>query len=358
MSRWTTRWYPWGIQQLVSTYYNRHRGGGGAKVGFELREENWSLEIGQIWTWGRKLEFGNLEGGMFCQRSDSDSGEENWSLEIWGGVFCQRSNLDSGKKIGVWKFGECSAKGQIWTWGRKLEFGNFFGGGVFCQRSDLDLGKKIGVWKFFGGVFCQRSDLDLGKKIGVWKFGGGVVFCQRSDLDSGKKIGVWKFEGGCSAKGQIWTWGRKLEFGNLGGCSAKGQIWTWGRKLEFGNLGGCSGKGQIWTGGRKLELEIWGGVFWTKFLIRVFWGFWTQNLPAHVLYDFASQIVSHILRLWRLIRKVNGCWMGDKCFWSVCSSNQIANCCSLCRLYVVYFSVSLTLNAGYLNVLIRNIGYG
>ena len=67
----------------------------------------------------------------------------------------------------------------------------------------------------FGGVFCQRSDLDSGKKIGVWKFGG--VFCQRSDLDSGKKIGVCKFGGGCSANGQIWTQGTKLEFGNWGG---------------------------------------------------------------------------------------------------------------------------------------------
>ena len=77
---------------------------------------------GQIWTRGRKLEFRNLGEGVFCQRSD----------------------LDSGKKIGVWKLGGgCSAKGQIWTQGRKLEFGNL--GGVFCQRSDLDSGKKIGV---------------------------------------------------------------------------------------------------------------------------------------------------------------------------------------------------------------------
>ena len=74
----------------------------------------------------------------------------------------------------------CSAKGQTWNRGRKLEFGNFWG--VFCQRSDLNSGKKIGVWKFLGGGFCQRSDLNFGKKIGVRKFGGG---------------------GGCSAKGQI-----------------------------------------------------------------------------------------------------------------------------------------------------------
>ena len=110
----------------------------------------------------------------------------------WGGG--QRSDLDSGKKIGVWKFGGgdvlpnvrfglreenwsleigggCSAKGQIWTRGRKFEFGNFRG--VFCQRSDLDSRKKIGVWKFWGeGVFCQRSDLDSEKKIGVWQWGG------------------------------------------------------------------------------------------------------------------------------------------------------------------------------------------
>ena len=176
MSRWTTRWYPWGIQQLVSTYYNRHQGG--AKVGIELREENWSLEI-----WG---------GGVL-PKVRFGLGEENWSLEI------------------------------------------------------------------------------LGR-----------------------------------------------------GCSAKGRIRT---------------QEENWS------LEIWGG----GVLPKVRFG---------IGEDFASQIVSHILRLWRLIRKVHGCWMGDKCFWSVCSSNQIANCCSLCRLYVVYFSVSLMLNAGYLNALIRNIGYG
>ena len=150
----------------------------------------------------------------------------------------------------------------------------------------------------------------------------------------GAKVGIelreenWSLEisGGCSAKGQIWTWGRKLEFGNFGeGVFCQRSDSDSGRKLEFGNLGG-------------------GGV-----LPKVRFG---------IGEDFASQIVSHILRLWRLIRKVNGCWMGDKCFWSVCSSNQIANCCSLCRLYVVYFSVSLMLNAGYLNALIRNIGYG
>ena len=199
-------------------------GGGGVlpKVGFGLGEENWSLEIGG----GR---------GVFCQRSALDLGkkigvwkfggrgvlpkvgfglrEENWSLEIffWGGVFCQMSDLDSGKKIGVWKFwggGECSAKGRIWTRGRKLQFGNWGGGGVLPK---VRFGLREENWSLEilgGGVFCQRSDLDSWKKIAVWKFGGGVlpkvgfglgeggVFCPRSDLDSGKKIGVWNFFGG------------------------------------------------------------------------------------------------------------------------------------------------------------------
>ena len=87
----STRRYPWGIQRLVSTYSNHQWWGEGVleKVGFGLREQNWSLDIlgwggsgkGRIWTQGTKLEFGNFEG-----------------------VFWTRSDLDSGKKIGVWKF--------------------------------------------------------------------------------------------------------------------------------------------------------------------------------------------------------------------------------------------------------------
>ena len=72
--------------------------------------------------------------------------EENWSLEIWGGgVFCQRSDLDLGKKIGVWNLwggGGGSAKGQIWTRGRKLEFGNLGRGGC-CVPNFSQFGQKI-----------------------------------------------------------------------------------------------------------------------------------------------------------------------------------------------------------------------
>ena len=75
--------------------------------------------------------------------------EENWYLEIWGGVFWRRLDLDSGKKsLEIW--GGCSGNGQIWTWGRKLVFGNW-GGGCSGKRLDLDSGKKIGIWKFWGG---------------------------------------------------------------------------------------------------------------------------------------------------------------------------------------------------------------
>ena len=108
------------------------------------------------------------------------------------------SDLDSGKKIGVWKFfwgGGYSAKGQIWTWGRKEKFGIFFGR---------------------GGVLPN------------------VRFGLREENWSLEILG-----GGYSVKCQICTQGRKLEFGNLGrGDSAKGQIWTRGRKVEFGNFGG------------------------------------------------------------------------------------------------------------------------
>ena len=97
-------------------------------------------------------------------------GEENWSLEILG--------------VGG---GGCSAKCLIWTRGRKLEFGNFWGRGVL-PNVRFGLGEENWSLEIGGGVFCQRSDLDLGKKIRVWKFWG--VFCQKSDSNLGKKIGV------------------------------------------------------------------------------------------------------------------------------------------------------------------------
>ena len=142
----------------------------------------------------------------------------------------------------------CSAKGQNTPQGRKLEFGNFWGGcsakgQIWTQGRKLEFGIRGGVLpKVRFGLREENWSLEI--------LEGWGVFCQRSDLDSGKKIGVWNL-GGCSAKGQIWTQGRKLEFGNFGGgggCSVKGQIWTQGRKVEFGNLGGgCSAKGQIQT---------------------------------------------------------------------------------------------------------------
>ena len=93
------------------------------------------------------MEFGNGGGGVFCQRSDLESGkkigvrklgggvlpkvryelgEENWSLEILGGgvcVFCQGSDLESGKKIGVWG-GGCSV--QNFRIGCSCQFGQKF----------------------------------------------------------------------------------------------------------------------------------------------------------------------------------------------------------------------------------------
>ena len=61
-----------------------------------------------------------------------------------------------------------------------------------------------------------------------------------------------------------------------------------------------------------LNFNFLGGMFWTKFQIRVFWGFWAQILPSHFLDAFASQIVSHILRMWKLTRTTN---------WKVLSSS-------------------------------------
>ena len=87
--------------------------------------------------------------------------------------------------------------------------------------------------------------------------GGGCVFCQRSDLDSGKKIGVWKWGGGVLPKVRFGIGEENWSLEILGGgCSAKGQIWTWGRKLEF-----------FWGG----------GVFCTKFQNRVFLPIWSKN---------------------------------------------------------------------------------
>ena len=133
----STRRYPWGIQRLVSTYSNHQWWGEGVleKVGFGLREQNWSLDIlgwggsgkGRIWTQGTKLEFGNFEGGVL-DKVGFGLREENWSLEILRGVFWTRLDLDSGKTIGIWKLGGGgSGKGQIWTQRRKLEF-RYLGG--------------------------------------------------------------------------------------------------------------------------------------------------------------------------------------------------------------------------------------
>ena len=100
-----------GIQRLVSTYSNQN------PVCSSL----------------------NLNGGMFCDRSDFDSREK---VRVWhflgGGVFWDRSDLDSEEKVRVWHFGGgCSGTGQIWTQRKKWEF-DIFWEGVFWDRSDLD----------------------------------------------------------------------------------------------------------------------------------------------------------------------------------------------------------------------------
>ena len=177
------------------------------------------------------------------------------------GVFCQRLDLESG---------------------RKLEFGNLGWGGILPKvRFGLREEKKS--LEILEGVFCHRLDSDTGKKIGVWKLGGGGVlpkvrfglreenwsleiwgvFCQRLDLDLGKKSGVWKFGGGYSAKGWIWTQGRKLEFGNFGRGVCSVPNFRIGCSCQFGQ--------------KILEAQL----------------------------AFAPQIVSHILHMWRLMNQTN-----------------------------------------------------
>ena len=45
-------------------------------------------------------------------------------------------------------------------------------------------------------------------------------------------------------------------------------------------------------------------MFCTKSQNRVFWPIWAKILPCHFLEGLRSQIVSHILRMWRLIMKL------------------------------------------------------
>ena len=105
--------------RLVSTYSNRHCGGGGAS-------------------------------------SYLDSGKKIGVWKLGGGVFWKRSDLDSGKKIAVWKFGE----------------------GCVLEKVGFGLGEENWSLEMGGGGlggFWKRYDLDSGKKIGIWKFGGGGV---------------------------------------------------------------------------------------------------------------------------------------------------------------------------------------
>ena len=73
-------------------------------------------------------------------------------------------------------------------------------------------------------------------------------------------------------------------------------------KFQFWGGRGCSEVVKTQKCQDLPKFQIWGdGVFWTKIQNRVFWGFWAQILPCHFLDSFASQIVSHILCMWRLI---------------------------------------------------------
>ena len=148
MSRWTTRWYPWGDTAI--SLHILQLPPGGAKVGFELREEN-------------------------------------WSLEIWGGVFCQRSDLDLGKKIGVWKFGGgCSAKGQIQTRGRKLKFGNL-GGGCSAKGQIWTRGRKLEFGNLGGGVLPKVR----------FEFGNLMGYSAKGQIQTrGRKLEFGNFRGG------------------------------------------------------------------------------------------------------------------------------------------------------------------
>ena len=75
--------------------------------------------------------------------------------------------------------------------------------------------------------------------------------------------------------------------GGRGDLESQNPKWQDLPKFQFSGGGGVLGGG-------------WDGGFWTKFQNRVNWGIWAQNLPSHFLYAFASQIVSHILRMWIL----------------------------------------------------------
>ena len=120
-----------------------------------------------------------------------------------------------------------------------------------------------------------------------------------------KKIGVWKFGGGCSAKGQVWTRGRKLEFGNLGGGVFRQRSdLDLGKKIGVWKLGG-------------------GGCSVPNFRIGCSCQFGQKILEAQLA--FASQIVSHILRMWRLITLCND---PKPCFpsWLLFTSFIESNC--------------------------------
>ena len=64
-----TRWYPWGIQRLVSTYSNLYMGWGGQKsysLKLGVGDGGW-CEIGQMWTQRKKFEFGGGRSDVKCQ---------------------------------------------------------------------------------------------------------------------------------------------------------------------------------------------------------------------------------------------------------------------------------------------------
>ena len=99
------RWYPWGIQQLVSTYSNRHWLGGG-----------WSGK-GQIWTQERKSEFWKFGvGGGGDLESQNPKCQDLPKFQFLGGGVIWKVKTQSAKirlNFNFWEGGGSGTKFQI-----------------------------------------------------------------------------------------------------------------------------------------------------------------------------------------------------------------------------------------------------